>query len=206
MSDTATERRTQDERRATAEQRLLTAAAELIAESGPAALTLAGVGERAGYSRGLATHYFGTKAALVQRVADAVTEQFRTALLASQADDATALDRLLALVDTYIDVVIAPRPENRARLVLIADAVADANADGRDVVVEASTEFRAAIVDGLHRGGLPGTVDADGFATLVAGLLRGVAFESMLDPSIDLRAVRTEIVALFTARFATATS
>ena len=60
-------RRTQEERRTEAEQRLLAAAAQLISETGPASMTLAKVGERAGYSRGLATHHFGSKAALMQR-------------------------------------------------------------------------------------------------------------------------------------------
>jgi Bacterial regulatory proteins, tetR family len=42
-----------ERRRNEAEQRLLDAAAELIGEIGPAAVTLANIGERAGYSRGL---------------------------------------------------------------------------------------------------------------------------------------------------------
>jgi AcrR family transcriptional regulator len=58
---TSPRRRTQAERRAAARDRLLQAAAELIAECGLPAVTLAQVGERAGYSRGIANHHFGTK-------------------------------------------------------------------------------------------------------------------------------------------------
>ena len=50
-------RRTQVERRETAERRLLRAAAELTAEVGPAAMTLAAVGERAGRRAGRAAGY-----------------------------------------------------------------------------------------------------------------------------------------------------
>lgn len=50
---------------------MLNAAAELVIDEGVRSLTLARVGERAGYSRGLATHYFGSKQALLQRLAHA---------------------------------------------------------------------------------------------------------------------------------------
>src|SRR5690606_5180584 len=72
--------RAQDQRRIEAECRLVLAAAELVGEIGPGNVTLAGVGQRAGYSRGLATHHFGSKAALMQRLVEAVTSQFRDAM------------------------------------------------------------------------------------------------------------------------------
>jgi AcrR family transcriptional regulator len=79
MTDAA-QRRTQGERRTEAERRLVAAAAELVGEIGPSRVTLANVGERAGYSRGLATHHFGSKGALMQRLVDTVTVQFREAI------------------------------------------------------------------------------------------------------------------------------
>ena len=66
----STPNRRQQDRRNEAEQRLLDAAAELIGEIGPGAVTLANIGERAGYSRGLATHYFGSKGAMMRRLQD----------------------------------------------------------------------------------------------------------------------------------------
>jgi len=45
---------------------LLDAAADLIAEGGYEAMTLAAVGERAGYSRGLVTARFGSKDQLLE--------------------------------------------------------------------------------------------------------------------------------------------
>src|SRR4051794_3354890 len=93
-------RRTQEERRAEAEQRLLAAAAELIAEIGPTRVTLANIGERSGYSRGLATHHFGSKGAMMRRLVDSVTVRFRDEVVASSASD-SALDELLGLVRAY---------------------------------------------------------------------------------------------------------
>ena len=60
-------------------------AAELIAEVGPSGFTLANVGERAGYSRGLATHHFGSKGAMMQRLVASVTSGFRAEVFGESA-------------------------------------------------------------------------------------------------------------------------
>ena len=197
-------RRTQEERRAEAEQRLLAAAAQLISETGPASLTLAKVGERAGYSRGLATHHFGSKAALMQRVADAVSRDFAAALERERREPHSVLDALMALVDVYFDIIVDPPPINRARLVLIADAVAHSDADSREVVLAADRQFRVALARRLASASDRGELtddELDGLAVTVVGLLRGIAFESMLDPTIDLSSSRSQVQALLESRF-----
>jgi AcrR family transcriptional regulator len=191
-----TSRRTQEGRRNEAEQRLLAAAAELIGEIGPAAVTLANIGERAGYSRGLATHHFGSKGAMMQRLVDTVTEEFqRSIFLEHQADSNT--DQLLGLIDTYFVALADLKPVNRARLVLWADAVATPSPDVRAAMIAADRQFRSALVDGVARGvaaqEFSDDVDADGLATVVIAMLRGVALESLLDDQVDLRACRGEI-------------
>ena len=74
-------RRTQAERRAEAESRVLSAAAEIVAEKGVDGLTLAEAGERAGYSRGLAGHYYRSKdelhAAMAEALHDEIAQQRR---------------------------------------------------------------------------------------------------------------------------------
>ena len=96
---------------------------ELVGELGPSKVTLANVGERAGYSRGLATHHFGSKGALMQRLVEAVTHQFREAMF-DQMAPRTSITELRTLVGIYFDVVTDLQPVNRARLMLWADAVA----------------------------------------------------------------------------------
>jgi AcrR family transcriptional regulator len=192
----ATSRRTQEARRNEAEHRLLAAAAELIGEIGPAAVTLANIGERAGYSRGLATHHFGSKGAMMRRLVDSVTEEFqRSIFLEHQADSST--DQLLGLIDTYFLALADLKPVNRARLVLWADAVATPSPDVRAAMIVADRQFRSALVDGVARGvaaqEFSDDVDADGLATVVIAMLRGVALESLLDDQVDLRACRGEI-------------
>ncbi len=66
-------RRTQAERSALAELRMTDAAIELLNERGIGGTTLKAIGEKAGYSRGLATHHFGSKAGLFRKVLKSVS-------------------------------------------------------------------------------------------------------------------------------------
>jgi AcrR family transcriptional regulator len=182
---------------------LVEAAAELIGEVGPSGVTLATVGERAGYSRGLATHHFGSKGALMQRVVDVITERFRDALTRGRSPSST-LEELLGLIRTYFEIVSDLPPLHRARLVLMADAVATGSPDVRPATVASDRSWReqiaSAIERGMAAGEFPRSIDPPGFATVILGMLRGVAFQSMLDDEVDLDAARNEIEQLLTAR------
>lgn len=200
MSDA---RPTQEVRRADAERRLLAAAAELIRDVGPSRVTLANIGERAGYSRGLATHHFGSKGAMMRRLVESVTVEFRKEVLAESASD-SALDEALGLVRTYIRTLSQLKSANRARLVLWADAVATGTPDIRSAMVAADREFRDELARHIERGVSSGefadSVDPSGFATVLIGALRGIALQSMLDEGVNLDACRTEVEALVIGR------
>jgi len=196
-------RRTQEARRAEAERRLVRAAAELVGELGPAKVTLANVGERAGYSRGLATHHFGSKSAMMQRLVDTVTSQFRDAMFEGSESD-SPIEQLRQLISFYFDVVSDLKPVNRARLVLWADAVASASDDIRARMVSADREFREEIEKRIQlaqtAGQVPASVDPYGLATVIVAMLRGVALQYVLDDQVDLNAARREIEQLLIAR------
>jgi AcrR family transcriptional regulator len=196
-------RRTQEERRSEAEKRLLGAAAELIAETGPSGVTLANIGERAGYSRGLATHHFGSKGAMMQRLVDSVSTDFRREVFAVSATD-SAFDEAMGLVRTYFHALQHPRPANRARLVLWADAVAAGSTDVRSAILASDREFRDELTNRIERGvatgEFAGSVDPRALATVIIGMLRGVALQSMLDDGVDLDACRVEVETVLTRR------
>jgi AcrR family transcriptional regulator len=196
-------RRTQEERRTEAEQRLLMAAAELIAEAGPSGVTLATIGERAGYSRGLATHHFGSKGAMMQRLVDSVTTEFREQVFVESTSD-TVLDQALGLVRAYFHELAQARPANRARLVLWADAVATGAPDVRNAMLASDRAFREELAKRLEVGQSTGefarTADPRATAAVVIGMLRGVALQSMLDDELDLDACRIEIEEVLTKR------
>ena len=62
-------RRSHAQRREESERRMLDAALAIVARRGTVRMTLAEVGEAAGYSRGLPAHHIGSKAGLVQALA-----------------------------------------------------------------------------------------------------------------------------------------
>src|SRR3954467_4513619 len=68
MPDQPPARHTQRERREATERKVLAAATALIAQHGSRALTLAAVGEAAGYSRGIVSHHFGSRENLLRAV------------------------------------------------------------------------------------------------------------------------------------------
>jgi AcrR family transcriptional regulator len=198
--------RTQEQRRIEAERRLVRAAAELVGEIGPGKVTLANVGERAGYSRGLATHHFGSKGALMQRLVETVTNQFRDAM-AEESQSDSPIDQLRQLIDFYFAVLSDLHPVNRARLVLWADAVAGPSKDVRPQMISADREFREEIEKRIQlsvtAGEVRAAVDPHGLATVIIAMLRGVALQRLLDDQVDLNATRSEIEQLLATRLQT---
>ena len=67
---------TQAERAAASDRAMIDAAIELILERGTARTTLAAIGERAGYSRGLATYRYGSKSGLFKEVSNTIQRRW----------------------------------------------------------------------------------------------------------------------------------
>ncbi|WP_372665938.1 TetR/AcrR family transcriptional regulator [Amycolatopsis kentuckyensis] len=185
-------RRTQQERREQAEAALLTAAAELVVEQGVRSLTLARVGERAGYSRGIVTHHFGGKQALIERLARATQAGFVPGL----EDAPPGLDRLLRLIDGYLGELGRIGVFNQAFLLLWAEAATQP--DLAPTFRERDKAFRADLREDIEAGIAEGTIDAEvaanEVATAVVGQLRGIALQRLLDPeSVDTEALRRSV-------------
>src|SRR6185312_6602127 len=148
-------RRTQAERRAAARDRLLQAAAELIAECGLAAVTLAQVGERAGYSRGIANHHFGTKAALIEELISQVEQEF-VAATAPVRNLGASVDELVTTSSIFVGLLEDLPAIHRAFLVLWASSVADDELRARMATSDAA--FREAVMAIVERGQARGEV------------------------------------------------
>ncbi|MCK9247759.1 MAG: TetR/AcrR family transcriptional regulator [Solirubrobacteraceae bacterium] len=90
-------RRTQAERVEESGRRLLTAAAELIAEKGWEATTAAEIGRRAGYSRAMVHARFGSKDALLDAL---LRSEYEERLSPGEAPASTSgLERVLMILD-----------------------------------------------------------------------------------------------------------
>lgn len=187
-------RRTQQERRADSEQRLLTATAQVIVERGFGQLSLTAIGERAGYSHALVTHLFGTKAALIERLNDIVDELYRSRIEPALVGK-EGVDGVGALVETYLGMVTSSDPMARVHVVLWAQAVAGAP-ELRASRVEWDRHFRGGVAELVARATGKPTVDADcqDVALVIVGLLRGVAMQQLLDPASVSMPVATDRV------------
>jgi AcrR family transcriptional regulator len=190
MSPDSGARRTQAERRNDSEEALLAAAAELIAERGIERASLAGIGERAGASRGLPTHYFGSKDVLVARLARHAQDAIEAAMIEAVAqtgprfEELTARARLCAAVDLYLARFEDPTPQDRALLVVWgATFPSTSSVDGMAAADRRSYEGWAdAIVAGQRDGSIRADLDPAATAMLIAGMIRGVAGVLLADP------------------------
>ncbi|MFI6937056.1 TetR/AcrR family transcriptional regulator [Streptomyces sp. NPDC050287] len=182
-------RRTQQERREQAESALLNAAAELVVQYGVRSLTLARVGEQAGYSRGIVTHHFGSKQALLDRLARSTQAGFVPGL----EELPPGLDRLLRLIDGYVGALGDAGTTHRAFLLLWAEAATASEL--APIFRERDEAFRndlrddvaAAITDGDVRP----DIEPDDVAVAVVGQLRGIGLQRLLDPhTVDTARLR----------------
>ena len=176
-------RRTQQERRAEAERRVVAAAVRLIAQKGPRAVTLAEVGREAGYSRGIVHLHFGSR----EQLLDAVVRQ------AQRFDvpevPGSALDQLTALVHAYLHTFLQRAPATGAFLLLWAESVAADPVLG-PLFAERDTAFRADLARHVEQGIADGSIraDADPAATaaMLLGMLRGLGMQLLSSSGASL--------------------
>ncbi|MET9256636.1 TetR/AcrR family transcriptional regulator [Streptomyces sp. NPDC003717] len=174
------ERRTQLQRRTATRTALLAAAAELVVETGVRSATLAAVGERAGYSRGIVTHHFGSKRALFQ----ALAESSQSGFVPGAGAMPPGLGRLLALIDGYIRRMGDGAVAGRAFLLLWVEAATSAELSG--VFRERDDGFRADlrgdVAAGIAAGEIRADADPEATAVAVLGQLRGIGMQQLLAP------------------------
>lgn len=183
-------RRTQQERRAESEHRLLAATAELIIERGFGQLSLVAIGERAGCSHALVTHLFGTKAAMLDQLNAMVEDLYRKRIEPVVAST-TGLDSVAMFVQTYLDLATSDDPIARVHAVLWAQAVAG-SAELRPSNIAWDRNIRGGVAKLVAQAAGKPAVDSscETTAFVIVGLLRSVAMQYLLDPeSVDLPSV-----------------
>lgn len=196
-------RRTQSERRDQSEKGLLTAAAELIAERGVSAATFDNIGQRAGYSRGLATQKFGSKQGLIETLIAHLHARGDATFAERQVETMPGLDAILAYVDDYLRN-LETDSEVRAYFIMMAGAVADlsqvrAAFAASHKLVERRLE--AMVLRGQAEGAIRPEIDADAAALMVGSLLLGLSMQWLVDPQMDLAPIRETSIATLRLSF-----
>jgi AcrR family transcriptional regulator len=194
-----TSRRTQLERRAEAEQRLLVAARQIVARKGWVGMTLSEVGEEAGYSRGLATHHFGNKAGLLRALAGFVNSTFMQLVQARSPQWRPGMDALKGFVSVYLARPDGDWVNTRALLALMSEAVTQ-DSETVQVLAEYNLSVQKHLAryirEGIDNGEMRPDVDPMTGALLFLGTLRGMMLQVLLNPAgVDLELVHSQMLA-----------
>jgi AcrR family transcriptional regulator len=192
-------RRTQAERSARSERGLLRAALELIAERGFRASSLQAIGERAGYSRGLVSHRFGSNEGLLRELVTRMLDRWGTEVRDPAVGNRVG-GKALATVASVHRTALEGSPEAvRALYMLLFESLVDMpqlrgemGRLDRRLRDGAERSLRA----GMRAGTVRSDVDVPAQAALFLAVLRGITLQWLIDPSaLDLERVYRELEA-----------
>ena len=164
---------------------MLTAAGDIIAESGYGAVTFVAVGERAGYSRGLVTARFGSKDLMMQALIDRIVGRWNLAHVYPRTAGKDGLTGMMIGFEELIDqfrrdsqslavlytlIFEAPGPNNELR-----ERMRELNRDLRQF-------FAGLLRHGLADGSVRSDISADLEAEMIVATIRGIGYQWRLDP------------------------
>ncbi len=150
-------------------ERILQAAAELVAEKGAAGMSLDDVRARTGASRGQLYHYFEDRDDLVHAVIDVTSD----AVLDKQGELLDHLDSW-AGIDRWFDTLVQDQIDRQARggcpIGCLAGQLAESDPDARAAIAAGLDRYEAHLRDGLTRMKARGKLrkDADPAALAIA--------------------------------------
>jgi AcrR family transcriptional regulator len=175
----------QKERSDLSTRRLLAAAGDLIVEGGYEAMTLAAVGERAGYSRGLVTARFGSKSKLLEALVERIVGQWSHRNVLPRTHGANGCDSIRLVLDAIAVQAERDPSELRVLYALMFEAVGPV-ADLRSTFVELHTDMRSDFARFVRRGVRDGSIregaSAGHEAAVIVAGMRGIAYQWLLDP------------------------
>ena len=204
-------RRSHAQRREESERRMLDAALGLVARRGSVRMTLAEVGEAAGYSRGLPAHRFGSKAGLLQALAGYIGERFGQQR-ARGARPTAGLAAILGNIHFYFSRRGGAWTASRALMVMMSEvcmappapalqapgaaALHDAGLRANVAAYNRSALawFEQHIRTGMSQGEIAADTDPALTAVILLGAMRGVMQQWLVDEQINLSAVRDRLL------------
>lgn len=190
MSTDPIESRTQAERTAISDKAMVEAAIELILERGTDKTTLQAIGEKAGYSRGLATYRFGSKAGLFDEICKSIGRHWLD-YLNTGVGDQIGVEAMCTALDSFFQFVSDYPRDARVLQILYCGAVSPA-AEYRQTSVNIHDRQRQDVAEwvraGIAAGSIRPDVDADSVAAQYIAYITGMTYLWVIDPeSIDFR-------------------
>jgi len=175
---------TQLERSALSDARMADAAVALICECGAGATTLKNVGLRAGYSRGLASYRFGSKAGLWSFLIRRIGEEWLAELQQAVAGT-SGVETIHAAVDAHCRFLLDSPERIRAFYILWFESVGPDPAL-RDVITSAHQRRQRDVEEWIRGGIEAGTVRPDADVVAVAeqfcAAIIGIVYTWLVSP------------------------
>lgn len=177
-------RRTQVERKEISDAKMLEAAVALIVEHGAGQVTLKDVGEKAGYSRGLAGYRFGNKAGLFEFVLRSVGDDWLSELT-RVTKDKQGYPAIAAALDAHIKFCQDAPVHVEAFYRLWFESLAS-ESQLKKVILGIHKRRRTDVVfwieQGIESGTVASNIDPQLIADQFTASVSGIVYHWMCDP------------------------
>lgn len=167
---------------------MVEATISLLNTAGLAGTTLIAIGETAGYSRGLASHHFGSKAGLFRKVLKHITAVWIEELEINTRGK-TGLQAILAALDAHRDHMRRLPGHARAMFILWSGTFDPASEFKPNVIEFHKIQREAAaawVVEGIENGQIREDVNPVYFGEQFYASLLGINYQWLVNPEIDL--------------------
>jgi AcrR family transcriptional regulator len=181
---------TQAERTAISDKAMIRAAVDLILEHGTEKTTLQAIGERAGYSRGLATYRFGSKAGLFDEVCKSISRRWLD-YLKKAVGGKVGIDAMSAALDSFFQFV-SDSPRDARVLQILYCGAASPRSEYRQTSVNIHRRQQDDVADwvraGMGAGEIRKDADPKSIAAQYIAYISGMTYLWLIDPrSVDFR-------------------
>lgn len=180
---------TQAERTALSDSRMYDAAIQLIGEIGTHNTTLKDVGERAGYSRGLASNRFGSKESLFGNLVHDFNAKWASELTL-HVGGRTGLPAFVAAIEAVEDFLVEQPGYMKAMYILWYESISSHNEVRARLAEHHDTYRRDAriyIEQGIKEGFIRPDIDAEQYAIQFCSFIFGTIYQWLVSPeSVDI--------------------
>lgn len=182
---------TQAQRTALSDKRMFEAAIDLINEYGTRKMTLREIGERAGYSRGMASYRFGSKDGLLQELFARFDNRWKEHLL-ERLQGKHGLEAVRAGIHAQRDFFRREPSYMRAMYLLWYESLGK-ESDIRETLMDHHAVYRKDarqwILEGIRDGDISPTINAEQFAVRYCSFMFGTIYQWLVDAdALDLDA------------------
>jgi AcrR family transcriptional regulator len=184
MAKVKTKKMTQAERTELSDTKMLDAATQLILEVGSVGTTLKDVGERAGYSRGLASARFGSKEGLFVRLIG-IHREIWAQEISRHVTGKTGVAAVLARIDG-VEELFRREPDTIKAIYMVWFESVGRTSSMREALVKFHQETRRQVAtfvaEGIESGEIPPNVDPEAFAIDYFAQIFGFIYQWLVSP------------------------